>query len=983
MSTSALRLGAAAVAALAFAAAAAPSSAETVKVALTEGTNIGVAAAPDRSAVVIDLQGVLWVIPFAGGEAKPITDWTLEAVRPAWSPKGDLIAFQAYRGGSYHVWVVRPDGSGLRQVTFGPFDDREPAWTPDGTALAFASDRAEEGSFDIWRVELASGALTRLTTAPTEEYEPAVSPDGRSVAYVEDGRRIVAGGKTLAEVEAGTLEGPVWTPDGRSVAYVALGKAADGTPDSALMVAGASVAPGEDVFQLRPSFLSAEEVLYTADGGIRLRNLRTGTTTRIPFRAELTLDRPAWTPKARDYSDPAPRPVKGLATPRLSPDGRSVVVGALGDLYLIRQGAPPQRLTEDGFVETDPAFSPDGEAIYYSSDKAGRPAVYWRDLASGAERRLTAGEGAAYGAALSPDGRRLAYLDQDNALQLLDLASGQVRKVADSKGRELVGRPSWSPDNRHVAFNDRGQVNTRFREGYNQIRVVDVDTGADRFVPPAPYESIADRGDSGPAWSPDGRWMAFVMQSVLWVLPVEPDGTPLGAARPVTRETADSPSWSGDSRRLLYIHDGALKSVALDGSDPQAFPVDLTWTNAIPEGTAIVHAGRLWDGTGASVRRNVDIVIRGDRIAEIRPHRAPPPGVRYIEAGERTVMPGLIEMHEHPEDEGHAYGTRWWRMQLAMGITSANSMGGFLNQEIASREALASGRILGPRLFATGELIDGGRMAHPPTRAVTSDAQLELELARQKALDTDFLKTYVRLPGTRMARVAEAARERGVASGSHFLWPGIEAGQTLTTHLSATSRTGYTPTLSPAGRSYGDVIALYSQGRFGVIHTPFVAASLIGEDPAMVDDLRVRALFTPEDQAALRRNAARPPSAAQRAEIARTGATLVEILHKGGTVGLGTDTPLAVPAISLHLALRSLVEGGFTPVEALQTVTSHAAKLLGADRDLGSLEPGKIADLILVDGDPTRRIEDLFKVEAVMKAGTLHDQAEIMEGFAP
>jgi len=960
-----------------------PARAETVSLTLTEGTNIGASAAPDRSRVVIDLQGMLWVVPFAGGEAKAITDWTFEAVRPTWSPKGDLIAFQAYGGGSYHVWVVRPDGSGLRQVTFGPFDDREPAWTPDGSALVFASDRAEEGSFDIWRVELASGGLTRLTRAPAEEYEPAVSPDGRTVAYVEDGRRILADGRVVAEAQAGTLEGPVWTPDGRGVAYVALGRAADGQPNSTLVVAGQAASAGEDVFQLRPAFLSPDEVLYTADGGVKVRNLRTGAVTRIPFRASLTLDRPSWTPKARDDSDPAPRPVRGLATPRLSPDGRSVVVGALGDLYLIRQGAAPQRLTDDGFVETDPAFSPDGRAIYYSSDKEGRPAVYWRELATGAERRLTAGAGAAFGAALSPDGRRLAFLDQDNALQLLDLASGQVRKVAESKGRELVGRPSWSPDNRHVAFNDRGQVNTRFREGYNQIRVVDVDSGADRFVSPAPYESIADRGDSGPAWSPDGRWMAFVMQSVLWVLPVAPDGTPMGAARPVTQEAADSPSWSGDSSRLLYIHEGTLKSVALDGGEARAFPVDLAWSNAIPEGTTVIHAGRLWDGTGARVRRDVDIVIRRDRIAEIRPHRPPPPGVRYVEAGDRTVLPGLIEMHEHPDDEGHAYGARWWRMHLAMGITSANSMGGFLNEEIAAREALASGRLLGPRLFATGELFDGTRMAHPPTRAIVSDAQLDLEIARQQALDTDFLKTYVRLPAIRMARVAAAARAQGVASGSHYLWPGIESGQVLTTHLSATSRTGYTPTLSPAGRSYGDVSSLYAKGRFGLVHTPFVAASLIGEAPAMADDLRVRTLFTAEDQAVLRRNAAQPPTPAQRAEIARTGALLVSILRGGGTVGLGTDAPLAVPAISLHLGLRSLVQGGFSPSEALLTVTAHAARLLGADKDLGTLEAGKIADLIVVDGDPTRRIEDLFDVEAVMKAGALHTQAEIMAGFAP
>jgi Tol biopolymer transport system component/imidazolonepropionase-like amidohydrolase len=968
--------------------AAAPAAAAPVAVTLSEGTNIAASPAPDRSRIVVEMQGVLWIAPFAGGAAQPITTWPLEATRPSWSPRGDLIAFQAYQGGGYHVWTVRPDGTGLTQRTFGPYDDREPAWSPDGASLAFASDRAEEGSFDIWTVDLAGGDLVRRTSAPSEGYEPAWAPDGKALAFVEDGRAVIAidaGGarRTLATAPAGGIDGPAWRPDGWGVVYVGAGRNPDDTPNSRLMSEGRPLATGEDVFPFRPTFVSETELLYTADGGIRVRDLASGAVRAIPFTAELTLERPDWTPKKRDLSSRRPQKARGLLNPRLSPDGRSVVVGALGDLYRIAPGRAPEPLTRDGYFETDPEWSADGRAILYTSDKEGRPNVYRRDLETGAERRLTdAGPGAAFGSALSPDGRRLAYLDQDNALQLLDLATGRVRKLADAKGRELVGRPTWSPDNRHLAFNDRGQVNSRFREGYNQIRVVNADTGADRFVSPAPYESIADRGDSGPVWSPDGRWMAFILRSTLWVLPVEPDGTPTGAARPVTREAADSPSWSGDSKRLLYIHEGGLKTVALDGTDPRPVPFDLAFANDVPTGVTVIHAGRLWDGVSEAVRTDVDVVVRGDRIAEVRPHRATPePGARYVDASDRTVLPGLIEMHNHPDDEGHAYGTRYWRMYLSMGVTSALSLGGFLNEEIAKREALASGRVLGPRLFATGELFDGSRMAHPPTRAVTSDEQLELEIARQGALDTDFFKTYVRLPAARMARVGQAARARGLASGSHFLWPGIQSGQTLTTHLSATTRTGYSPTVSPSGKSYADVTTLYAKGRFGLIHTPFVAASLVGDDPAMLDDPRVRTLFTAADVAAMRRAAARPLSAAQRAEIARTGATLAAIVRGGGSLGLGTDAPLTVPAITLQLGLRSLVQGGLTPVEALRTVTSTAARLIGADQDLGAIAPGKLADLIVVRGEPLKDIADLYRVEQVMKGGRLLTQADIAAGF--
>jgi hypothetical protein len=230
-----------------------------------------------------------------------------------------------------------------------------------------------------------------------------------------------------------------------------------------------------------------------------------------------------------------------------------------------------------------------------------------------------------------------------------------------------------------------------------------------------------------------------------------------------------------------------------------------------------------------------------------------------------------------------------------------------------------------------------------------------------------------------MARVAEAARALGIPSGSHYMWPGVQSGEAMTTHLAATSRTGYAPSQSYEDKSYGDVLAIYTKGRFGMIHTPFFA-SLVGDDPKMLDDPRITTLFTPRDQAILRGAAA--PTPAQRAQMRRIGATLLAIVHGGGTLGLGTDAPLGVPGISLQLGARSLVAGGFTPVEAQRTQTTGAPEVRGVDRDIGTIAPGKLADLVFVDGDPTVRIDDLYRVDKVMKAGRLYTQADIAAGFA-
>ena len=99
-------------------------------ITVSQGTNVNLTASPNHKKIVIDLQGTLWSLPITGGAAKRLTDPFLEATQPNWSPKGDLIAFQAYKGGNFHIWLMKPDGSGLRQLTDGHGDDREPRFSP-------------------------------------------------------------------------------------------------------------------------------------------------------------------------------------------------------------------------------------------------------------------------------------------------------------------------------------------------------------------------------------------------------------------------------------------------------------------------------------------------------------------------------------------------------------------------------------------------------------------------------------------------------------------------------------------------------------------------------------------------------------------------------------------------------------------------------------------------------------------------------------
>ncbi|MGS2591160.1 amidohydrolase family protein [Streptomyces hebeiensis] len=1005
----------------------------------TAGTNASVSASPAGDRLVLEVQGVLWALPREGGTATALTRPGLEPARVAWSPDRRLIAVCAYQGGGFHLWTMAPDGSGLRQLTSGPWDDRGVTWSPDGTRLAFASERGGDAvagsAYGIWTVDVRSGALTRLTGARgTEDYDPAWHPDGRTVWFV---RSTGQGGRTLASVPArggavtvrrtlteGALLCPAIAADGR-VAYVQLPDVAPRTTAAScvLMVDGEPVTDeGEEVSPTPPSWAADGELFYIADGRLRARRpgrashtaaptagketttptgraatgpvaapvTASGSAAReIPFTASLDVPRPAYRRKRHDFDSTGARPVRGIHLPALSPDGTSVAFAALNALWVMPLGGRPRKLRQAapaGYVQM-PSWAPDGRSVLYAYEDLGHGhsliGVRRHRLDDGTEEVLSAGGRA--NPVLSPDGRRLACQDTNGDLLVRDLATGAEKVLVTPLGANgLPGAPSWSPDGRYLAFCDRNRLNQRFREGYNLIRVVDTRTGRSRAYQPQPHASLSDRRNSGPVWSPDGTSMAFVMESALWVLPVRPDGAPAGEPRRVTDEMADHPSWSGDSRTLLYLSGGELRLIRADGTGRRTVPVPLEYgRRPAPRSRVRVHAGRLWDGTGETVHEDVDLVLEGNRIAAVENHRPGPArrGERLIDASRSTVLPGLWDSHIHPYQD--IYGGRQTSLMLAYGITTNVSLGGFAYEAVRIRESVTAGRMTGPRLLMTGELTDGARVAYSMGRAHRTRDGVRRTLRRAVALDYDFVKTYVRAPGWTMREAARTAHEElGVACGSHLLSPGVNTGQDLTTHLQATQRSEYGRALSPTGQSYQDVHETYRDGDFRLIMTPFAALSLLGADPALADDARVTTLMPPWDTAAVRDAASAPPPPAVAAALAEETARYRGLLAAGGTLVLGTDAPLVPVGLHLHLALRALHDiGKLSVARTLRTVTAVPAQVFGVGDDLGTLEPGKLADLTVVDGNPFEDFGDLVRTAWVMRDGVVHRQEDLVAAF--
>lgn len=953
-------------------------------VRLAEGTNISATVSPDGKHVAFDLVTAIWTVQIAGGAARRLTGDDTDATQPAWSPDGRTLVFQAFRDGNYHLWTVRPDGSGQRQLTSGPFDHREPRFAPDGSAVAFSSDRGGTGSYGIFTLDLATGTITARADTAAEEAMPNWSPDSRRLAYTVDGTAIdvldLTTGvvtRAVAAPAGSTLFGPSFAPDGTTLAYVRL------TGATTELVVGDRVvsAPGEDVFGFAPSWLSADELVHTADGVIKRRGLTDAAAAVVPFAAAVPVTRrPRYRQTVRDLDSTRERQALGIASPVASPDGTRVAFRALGALWLLTVGRPtPTRLVADGYFNSDPDFSPDGRSVLYTSDRAGDADLWLRDLTTGEERRLSGLPGAQVAPRFSQDGGRIAYTDQDGVLWVLDLASGTPTQVTPPLF--MPGRPTWSPDGRTVALAAVKPYSKRFREGTSQVLTVDLDTGTLTYTEPMPHASIATRGDDGPVWSPDGRHLAFVVESCAWVVPVDAKGRFTGPARQVTREVTDSLSWLGPDR-LLYLHNGTLRAVAIRGGAPRDVPLSLRWRPARVRQHDVIRAGALWDGTARQLRRSVDIVLDDGRIAAVLPQGSRP---YTVDARSLTVMPGLIDAHVHWHLRGRQWGDRQGRVWLAYGITTTRSPGDPAYQFTETREALASGDRVGPRLFGTGEAIDGSRVYYNFMRPTRSVAQLALELERAKRLGYDMIKTYVRLPVSYQRRTIAAAHRVGLPLSSHYLYPAEIIGMDGMEHTGATNRLGYSHTVSRLGRAYADAVTLFVRSGMSITPTLFNSSALYAEDRSLVEDPRTRTLFPSWEYAqyVAKADGAQTPAGAVTMALLAANVDMVLRIHRGGGfVIAGTDAPLDNPAVSLHTNLRAKVRFGFTPYEALTTATRNPARWLGHEGRLGEVRPGAFADLSFVAGDPLADIRAAAAVRMVMVGGELRTVDELMAPFA-
>jgi len=640
------------------------------------------------------------------------------------------------------------------------------------------------------------------------------------------------GTEKLAVPEAMRIAAPSWNADDSKLSYVAFtGKTMlfDDKNTSYIYLANLNdgsteqISTGdEDLFPFRINWAADNKLIYTADGHIRIRTIGQSSIETIPFEATFTLNRKPYEKKKYDFDNTEDHKALGIASPVVSDDGKKIAFAAKGDIFIQEIDGKLIQLTNDSFVDLEPDWSPDGNTLAYISDRGGIMNVWLHDLKTNQSRLLSKQiiEDTSY-PTWSPDGKKIAYYTQNymkkwgyGILHIADVASGEV-KVAN-KTVWVPSKPSWSPDGKTVAMMALKAHSTRFREGFNNFMLVSLEKDTAILVSPDSEKPLGMRVQNGPAWSPDGKTMAYTKDGTLWTIPVNMNGEISGKERKLTDELADNLSWTGDSKTIVYIATDKLKQIDVSSGKVKEIAIDLKWKTEIPTEEYIIHAGKVFNGKDSTYQENMDIYVKGHRIKDIKPHQNHKQGTKIIDASGKVVMPGLFEMHTHQSSNvGEKLGKIW----LSYGITSVREPGADPYDALERKEAWESGVRPGPRLFFTGGLTDGTRIAYGLANSVTEANHIRMELERAKKLGYSLIKTYVRMPDSIQKVLTEGAHKMGIPLSSHELYPATKYNVDAIEHLSGTSRRGYSMLLDANFRSYQDVVQLVAKSGINITPT--------------------------------------------------------------------------------------------------------------------------------------------------------------------